>query len=391
MTTSTTVDDHVATQVRHLAIVVVATLLLAILGFVVLGNTAVGQQLSFVYPVALVGTAGGTANAARRVQRLQQEPLAVQAAVPQRLALAQTWLSPVVGGTFAALLYCIFLAGILQGEFFPAFDCAALDFTDYQTFSSCQPATNADAAMALVWGFVAGFFERFVPNVLDRFIGEASGDVVVASPGDDAPGGAPVGSPGVDARTGPFREPPTLLGEQVELRPFTSADAPAMARILSDPEVVRLTGSATTTAATHEPADLDELVDWYGTRQDHHDRLDLAIVDRATGAVVGEVVLNDHDEDASSVNFRILVGPGGRGRGLGTEAARLVLDHAFRVVGLRRVELEVHDFNPRARHVYESLGFVHEGTRRSVLFFDGHWVDAHVMALLDDDWDARTT
>jgi len=165
------VQDVVAVQVRHLAYVVLATLLLAIVGFVILGNTDLGQELSMVYPVALVGTAGGTANAARRVQLLNQRPDEVQADVPLRLAVAQTYLSPVIGGTFAALLYCVFLAGILQGEFFPAFGCADQEFLDYASFSTCNPATNADAAMALVWGFVAGFAERFVPNVLDRFIG----------------------------------------------------------------------------------------------------------------------------------------------------------------------------------------------------------------------------
>ena len=175
--------DAVSAQVRHLAIVVVLTLLGALVGFVVLGNTDIGAQLSFVYPVALVGTAGGTANAARRVQRLAREPMALQQEVPVRLAVAQTWLSPIIGGTFAALLYSIFLAGILQGEFFPAFECAGEPFTDYAAFSTCNPTTNADAAMALVWGFIAGFGERFVPNVLDRFIGEsATGDEVERQP-----------------------------------------------------------------------------------------------------------------------------------------------------------------------------------------------------------------
>jgi hypothetical protein len=186
-------------QLRHLTIVVTLTLTLAIGGFLVLGNTDLGQQLSFVYPVALVGTAGGTANAARRIQRLGQEPAELQRAVPVRLAVAQTWLSPIIGGTFAALLYCVFLAGLLQGEFFPGFACGDAPFTDYSTFSTCNPTTNADAAMALVWGFVAGFAERFVPNVLDRFIGEADGAPQRGAEGT-APADAEAGSGPDDPR-----------------------------------------------------------------------------------------------------------------------------------------------------------------------------------------------
>jgi len=166
------VQDVVAVQVRHLAYVLIATLVVAIVGFVILGNTNIGQGLSMVYPVALVGTVGGSANAARRIQRLNMRPGDVQDEVPLRLAVAQTYLSPAIGGTFAVLLYCIFLAGILQGGFFPAFECAHQPFHDYASFASCNPTTNADASMALVWGFVAGFAERFVPNVLDGFIGD---------------------------------------------------------------------------------------------------------------------------------------------------------------------------------------------------------------------------
>ena len=172
----TVTDDVVATQVRHLTVVVMLTLVIAIVGFIVLANTDLGAGLSFAWPVAVVGTAGGTVNAARRVQRLQQEPVELQQAVPERLAVAQTWLSPITGGVFAVLLYNVFMAGLVQGEVFPAFACGADAFTDYRAFSSCNPATNADAAMAIVWGFIAGFAERFVPNVLDRFIGESGYD-----------------------------------------------------------------------------------------------------------------------------------------------------------------------------------------------------------------------
>lgn len=85
-------------------------------------------------------------------------------------------------------------------------------------------------------------------------------------------------------------------------------------------------------------------------------------------------------------NFRTLMGPAGRSRGLGTEAARLIVEHGFRALGLHRIELEVYSFNPRARRVYDKVGFVHEGTRRDALRFDDEWIDAEVMAVLATDW-----
>ena len=64
----------------------------------------------------------------------------------------------------------------------------------------------------------------------------------------------------------------------------------------------------------------------------------------------------------------------------------LIIDYAFEAAGVHRVELQVYDFNPRARHVYEKIGFALEGTRRDALRWDGEWVDCHIMGLLARDW-----
>lgn len=180
-----------------------------------------------------------------------------------------------------------------------------------------------------------------------------------------------------------FADKPTLTGELVLLRPVGSADVPGLIEMLQDPESMRLTGS-------HATFDAGIAENWYATRADHDDRLDLAVVERASGEYVGEVVVNELDTDNRSCGFRIcLIGPRAFGRGYGSEATRLILEHAFETVGVNRVELEVYAFNPRARRVYEKVGFVHEGTRRQALLWDGEWVDAHVMAMLADDWERQ--
>ncbi|HEX5997109.1 MAG TPA: GNAT family protein [Jiangellales bacterium] len=179
---------------------------------------------------------------------------------------------------------------------------------------------------------------------------------------------------------------PTLTGSLVTLRPLTVDDAEAMVAIMADPEVARLTGSVSNSADLGVPPPLESSRDWYGSRGATDDRLDLAVVDKSTRRVVGEVVLNCWDPPARSVSFRTLIGPQGRGRGLGTEATRLLVGYAFDELRMHRVGLEVFDFNPRARHVYEKVGFVHEGTRRHALCFDGGWIDAHDMSILDHEW-----
>jgi RimJ/RimL family protein N-acetyltransferase len=184
---------------------------------------------------------------------------------------------------------------------------------------------------------------------------------------------------------------PTLQGRLVTLRPFRDGDAEVMAQVLSDPEVRRLTGSVESTAEARRPQPLDDrLRDWYATRNDRTDRLDLAIEDVVSGALVGEVVLNEVDPEDLTCNLRLLLGPQGRDRGLGTEAVALVTAHGLEVLGLRRITLEVFEFNPRARRVYEKVGYVVTGVRPGALVFDGVAVGAVDMAVDAATWDGVT-
>lgn len=175
-----------------------------------------------------------------------------------------------------------------------------------------------------------------------------------------------------------LRTKPTLTGERVILRPVSEDDVAGLMDLLADPEGNRLTG-------THAEFTEEQARRWYASRGEQDDRLDLAIVERASGEYAGEVVLNDLDRDNRSIGFRIGLRAAFQGRGLGSEATRLILGYAFDVLGLHRVALEVYAFNPRARHVYERAGFVVEGTRRDALLWDGEWVDAIEMAMLSTD------
>ncbi|GHG94073.1 GNAT family N-acetyltransferase [Streptomyces lanatus] len=180
-----------------------------------------------------------------------------------------------------------------------------------------------------------------------------------------------------------FSVKPVLRGERALLRPFTEEDIPVMARILSDPEVIRLTGSP------EDELGLDQIRAWYGSRNDQTDRLDLGIVDRASGRLVGEAVLNEWDEDNRSCSFRILIGPDGRDRGLGTESVRLIVGHAFEQLGLHRVSLHALSYNSRARRAYEKVGFVAEGVDRQSVWQAGEWIDQVRMAILAPEWAAH--
>jgi RimJ/RimL family protein N-acetyltransferase len=175
-----------------------------------------------------------------------------------------------------------------------------------------------------------------------------------------------------------FTHKPTLIGERVVLRPFRPDDADVMWESFGDAESNRLTG-------THTVFTEEAVRAYYANRNEQVDRLDLAVEDQASGRCVGEVVLNDWNPDNRCCGFRILLTADGRGRGLGTEATQLIVGYGFDVLGLHRIELEVYQFNPRARRTYEKVGFVAEGLMRDALLWDGEWIDATLMSMLETD------
>ncbi len=181
---------------------------------------------------------------------------------------------------------------------------------------------------------------------------------------------------------------PVIRGEMVALRPIESRDADAIWDLVQDAEGRRLTG----TTATFTRGQID---DWAATVADRPGRVDLAITAVGSDEYLGEIVLNEIDDDARSANLRLTLRPGYRGRGYGGEAIPLVLDLAFAPapegLGLHRVGLDVLGINPRARMLYESLGFVEEGRLRQAHRDGDHWTDVILMGVLADDPRPRRT
>lgn len=175
---------------------------------------------------------------------------------------------------------------------------------------------------------------------------------------------------------------PTLTGELVVLRPIRADDSDAMWEMVTDPEGSRLTGRKRTSTR-------EEIDHWCAKAGTEEGRIDWAIT-HGSDEYLGEIVLNRIDAYHGSANLRLALRPGQRGRGFGSEAMQLALAHAFDEagLGLHRVYLEVLSINPRARILYEHLGFVAEGRLRDSHRNGEFWCDSIVMSMLEDDYAA---
>ncbi len=76
-------------------------------------------------------------------------------------------------------------------------------------------------------------------------------------------------------------------------------------------------------------------------------------------------------------------------RGYGTDALLTLLGYGFGTLNFNCIQLCVMSFNERAIHVYEKIGFVREGTRREVHFYNGRYWDMHLYSILRREWEPR--
>jgi RimJ/RimL family protein N-acetyltransferase len=76
------------------------------------------------------------------------------------------------------------------------------------------------------------------------------------------------------------------------------------------------------------------------------------------------------------------------GQGLGRKILTEIVRMAFEDLRAHRLFLDVFEDNARARHLYESLGFVYEGIMRHAAQRDGAWCNLCLMSMLENEYSA---
>ena len=184
----------------------------------------------------------------------------------------------------------------------------------------------------------------------------------------------------------PLPERPMLRGERVWLRPLEERDMPAYAAGINDTDVGSMAGY-------RWPISLDQAKGWYERLQEPMKRGDaffFAVCEIGDDRFVGTTWLKEVNWLDRNAELAIYMDKDHIGSGWGTEAQRTLLRFAFGNLGLERVWLTVDADNPRAIRSYEKVGFQREGVmRRTRRTSDGQLADAHLMAILREEWEAR--
>jgi RimJ/RimL family protein N-acetyltransferase len=178
--------------------------------------------------------------------------------------------------------------------------------------------------------------------------------------------------------------PDLLVGDRVILRRHVPGNLAAFMRWYADPEVSRLT------RYQEGPMARPEIERFFQARVLGSDSLAMAIHEKATDRLLGTCAFSQLDGENGSALFHITIGEKDVwGKGFGTEATRLMVEHAFERLRLHRIGLSVFAFNGRAIRAYQRAGFVIEGRAREAIRRDNRWWDEVEMSILDSDWRAQ--
>jgi len=158
----------------------------------------------------------------------------------------------------------------------------------------------------------------------------------------------------------PYPDPPLDDGV-VALRPWRAGDAPLIAAWGEDEEAVRWSA----VPAGYTPEMASEYLEQAEQGRRAGRMITMAMVDAGSGALIGSCDIRCPDpEDRGLGEVGYLVAAEARGRGTATRVMRMIVEWAFRELGMRRVQALVHPDNPASVAVLERLGFEREGLLR---------------------------
>lgn len=163
----------------------------------------------------------------------------------------------------------------------------------------------------------------------------------------------------------------------IELQQLTSEHLEWARQLHNDPEVLAM-------LTDPHVVDYYEQCGWFSNLCDSTTSKRLLVM--LDNVPIGLVRLDQIDIHNNSVCVGLDIHKDFRGKGHARTIYNLVLEEYFEQRQFNRVWLMVADYNERAKHLYETLGFVLEGIQRQALFKNGQYFDYLSMSILKSEW-----
>ena len=174
---------------------------------------------------------------------------------------------------------------------------------------------------------------------------------------------------------------PVLQGAALALRELRASDSPALLTAFGSPEVTRLISPPPPTLDGFE-----KFIAWTQRQREAGQSFAFGITLKDTDTVVGLFQVRALQPGFDIAEWGFALSGEHWGSGLFTDAAELVLDFVFDVVGVHRLEARSIASNGRGNAALRKVGALQEGILRRSFQRNGRYFDQILWSILKDDW-----
>jgi RimJ/RimL family protein N-acetyltransferase len=174
---------------------------------------------------------------------------------------------------------------------------------------------------------------------------------------------------------------PMLSGSSFTLRELRIEDAPSLRARLTTEEVSRFISPPPTTVEGFE-----RFIMWTQRERQAGNYVCFAIVPDGMTTAIGIFQIRALEPGFGTAEWGFAMGSAFWGSGIFAEGAHLVLDFAFDVIGVRRLEARAAVANGRGNGALRKIGAVQEGLLRRSFVRNGQHHDQVLWGILADDW-----
>jgi len=180
------VSDHISRRVT--SVILIGVVIIIFVGLVkIIGVMEETTPPATLFLVMFVGAMGGLLSMQQRYQSVSREGDPIHNISELMQNWSRLFLPAISGAIFAVLLYMLVIAGLLEGELFPKFlpevtkqpepanQLVGTALSDL--LQQGRPASRRDYAKLIIWSFIAGFAERYIPDTLSRFISRKEANI----------------------------------------------------------------------------------------------------------------------------------------------------------------------------------------------------------------------
>jgi RimJ/RimL family protein N-acetyltransferase len=174
---------------------------------------------------------------------------------------------------------------------------------------------------------------------------------------------------------------PVLAGSMVTLRELRLSDAPSLLSMLSTEEVARFISPPPTTVEGFE-----RFIAWTHRERAAGNYVCYAVVPHGMDAAIGIFQVRQLEPGFATAEWGFAIGSAYWGTGVFIDAAKMIVNFAFDVVGAHRLEARAAVANGRGNGALRKVGATQEGVLRKSFLRNGEYLDQTLWTILDEDW-----